>query len=59
MGFKNRVVDAAAICHMLSGGREMAGKKEEYLVNNSKTYAEWMARCPALNTLCQTFLKKL
>jgi GT2 family glycosyltransferase len=59
MGYKNRVVDGVVIGHMLSGGREMAGTKEDYLVNNSKAHAEWMARCPDLNRIYQNFLQKM
>ena len=55
-GFNNRVVDIVSISHMLSGGRLMAGTKEDYLLNNSKTHAEWMSRCPELNRLYQNFI---
>ena len=59
MGFANVVVDTVVIGHMLSGGRAMAGTKEDYLVNNSRSHAEWMARCPELNRLYQQFIQNI
>jgi GT2 family glycosyltransferase len=58
-GFKNVVVDAVVIGHMLSGGREMAGTKSDYLDKNQKAHDEWMARCPELRKLYDDFLPKI
>jgi GT2 family glycosyltransferase len=58
-GFKNRVVDDVVIGHMLSGGREMSGKKQEYLDKNKQAHDEWMARCPNLNMLYQNLVRKI
>jgi len=59
MGFRNRVVDEVVIGHMLSGGREMAGTKEDYLINSSKVHSDWMLRCSELNVLYNNFIKRL
>ena len=58
-GFINRVVDDVVIGHMLSGGREMAGTKSDYLAKNQKAHDEWMERCPELRKLYDNFLPKI